>query len=61
MVDHNQPVISAALTRALKALTKQINTEDDTKEVLTSVMVHTETPTKVAVDKPKRTRKKVVD
>ena len=60
MVDHNEPVISAALTRARQERTKQQPTP---QKVLNSTLVHMEVPTdaEVPVAKPKRTRKKVVD
>ena len=60
MIDNNDLVVSAALTRARQELVKQQPTP---QEVLSSTLVHTEVPTdaEVPVEKPKRTRKKVVD
>ena len=56
MMDHSEPVISAALTRARQGLVKQ---QPTSQEVLSSTLVHTEVPTdaEVPVAKPKRTRK----
>lgn len=55
-----QPVISAALTRAQKPDTKHSNALQD---MLGSTLVQKEVPTEteVPVVKPKRTRKKTVD
>ena len=64
MVDHNEPVISAALTRARQELAKQQPTPQDVlSSTLVQTVVHTEVPTdtEVSIAKPKRTRKKVVD
>ena len=63
-MDHNEPVISAALTRALQGRAKQQSTKQDVlSSTLVQTVVHTEVPTdeEVSVAKPKRTRKKVVD
>lgn len=63
-MDRNEPVISAALTRARQERAKQQPVEQDVLgNVLAQTVVHTEVPTdaEVPVVKPKRTRKKVVD
>ena len=63
MVDHNEPVISAALTRAQQERAKQPTSQEVLSSTLVQTVVHTEVPTdvEVSVAKPKRTRKKVVD
>ena len=64
MMDHSEPVISAALTRARQEHAKQQSVKQDVlSTALVQTVVHTEVPTdaEVPVAKPKRTRKKVVD
>lgn len=64
MMDHGEPVISAALTRARQEHAKQQAVKHDVlSTALVRTVVHTEVPTEadVPVAKPKRTRKKVVD
>ena len=64
MMDHSEPVISAALTRARQERAKQQSVKQDVLSTeLVQTVVHTEVPTdaEVPVAKPKRTRKKVVD
>ena len=64
MMDHSEPVISAALTRARQERAKQQSVKQDVlSTTLVQTVVHTEVPTELDahVAKPKRTRKKVVD
>lgn len=64
MMDHNEPVVSAALTRARQERVRQQSVKQGVLSTeLVQTVVHTEVPTEteVSVVKPKRTRKKVVD